>query len=123
MTKLKRGRPKQYSIVLNNTRKRLLVKSRLNPNLQRRMKNVFNFQTNYLYPSHIYLWNIKNVIYFVKQVLGNTSNMNIDLNCTASRPILFYLEVQTYIIIMISEPYQKNNWHTELKTSKYKNLF
>ena len=123
MTKSKRGRPKQYSIVLNNTRKRLLVKSRLNPNLQRRMKNVFNFQTNYLYPSHIYLWNIKNVIYFVKQVLGNTSYINIDRNCTASRLILFYLEVQTYIIIMISKPYQKNNWHTELKTSKYKNLF
>ena len=107
MTRLKHGRPKQYSIVLNNTRKRLLVKNRLNPNIQRRMKIVFNFQPNYLCPSHIHLWNIKNVIYFVKQVQGNTSNINIDLNCTASRLILFYLEVQTYINIMTSKTYQK----------------
>ena len=107
MTRLKHGRPKQYNIVLNNTRKRLLVKSRLNRNIQRRMKNIFNFQQNHLYPSHIHLWNIKNVIYFVKQVQGNTSNINIDLNCTASRLILFYLEVQTYINIMTSKTYQK----------------
>ena len=106
MTRLKHGRPKQYSIVSNNTRKRLLVKSRLKPKIQRCMKNVFNFQLNYLYPSHIHLWNIYNIIYFVKQVQGNTSNINIDLNCTALRLILFYVEVQTYMIMIVSKPYQ-----------------
>ena len=70
------------------------------------MKNVFNIQTNYLYPSHIHLWNIKNVICFVKQVQGNTRNINIDFNCTALRLILFYVEVQTYMILMISNPYE-----------------
>ena len=70
------------------------------------MKIVFNFQPNYLYPSHIHLWNIENVIYFVKQVQGNTSNINIDFNCTAMRLILFYVEVQTYMIMIVSKPYQ-----------------
>ena len=33
-------------------------------------------------------------------------HINIDLNCTALRLTLFYVEVQTYMILMISKPYE-----------------